>query len=337
MRGAPCAALRIPMSLLCFDRRLDPPARRSRRRVRMKGRENRDDAAAARRDLVVKHADHQDRAALDAIAFAADGNVEDAGTARRACGSPRTRGPRSRSPSSPTRRRSRSTSTPTPRARSRGRRHAVARGARALRMDRAPPVAGRGDQGCSRARARAALRRGRRRDRGHVARVCCARSTTSTHESDGLAGASARCATVSTSSCSTGAIPGCDGAEIVRSLRAAHITTPVLMLTALGARCPTGWRPGCRRERLPAQALRLRRTARAAPRTPSRLPGGGTSARGVRLDLPPRHRRRITARAGARVALTATENAVLDMLSRSPITSSRARRSRAPCSVRPMR
>lgn len=112
-------------------------------------------------------------------------------------------------------------------------------------------------------------------------------------------------------------LPGRDGAEIVRDLRAAHMTTPVLMLTALGAVSDRveGLDAGANDyllkpfdfDELLARLRALLRGFRAEGRRRAVADWTYLPDTGV-----------VYGPGGARVALTATENAVLDLLSRSP-------------------
>jgi DNA-binding response OmpR family regulator len=112
-------------------------------------------------------------------------------------------------------------------------------------------------------------------------------------------------------------LPGRDGAEIVRDLRTAHITTPVLMLTALGAVADRveGLDAGANDyllkpfdfEELLARLRALRRAFRAEGRR--RAVAEWTHLPDTAVVYGP---------FGERVALTSTENAVLELLSRSP-------------------
>ena len=74
-------------------------------------------------------------------------------------------------------------------------------------------------------------------------------------------------------------MPPPDGLEVCRRLRAADNTLPILMLTAqtrgLGPRSGTRRRRG----RLPSEAVRARRVARAPARSPPAHPGGRRPAR----------------------------------------------------------
>jgi DNA-binding response OmpR family regulator len=112
-------------------------------------------------------------------------------------------------------------------------------------------------------------------------------------------------------------LPRRDGAEIVRDLRTAHITTPVLMLTALGSVADRvdGLDAGANDyllkpfdfDELLARLRALRRAFRAEGRR-----------RGVAEWTYLPDTAVVYGPTGARVALTATENAVLDLLTRSP-------------------
>ena len=76
-------------------------------------------------------------------------------------------------------------------------------------------------------------------------------------------------------------LPGIDGFETCRRLRAAGVGTPVLMLTARDAVCRPGRGPRQRRRRLPGQAVRLRRAAGPAARArPARRRAAAAGARG---------------------------------------------------------
>lgn len=112
-------------------------------------------------------------------------------------------------------------------------------------------------------------------------------------------------------------LPGLEGAQIVRDLRTAHLTTPVLMLTARGAVADRvdGLDAGANDYLLKPfdfdELLARLRALRRAFRAEGRRRGVGDW-----IYLPD------TAVAygptGARVSLTATENAVLDLLTSSP-------------------
>lgn len=112
-------------------------------------------------------------------------------------------------------------------------------------------------------------------------------------------------------------LPHRDGAEIVRDLRTAHITTPVLLLTALGSVADRvdGLDAGANDyllkpfdfDELLARLRALRRGFRAEGRR--RGVADWTYLPDTAVVYGP---------SGARVALTATENAVLDLLSSSP-------------------
>lgn len=112
-------------------------------------------------------------------------------------------------------------------------------------------------------------------------------------------------------------LPGRDGAEIVRDLRTAHITTPVLMLTALGAVADRveGLDAGANDyllkpfdfDELLARLRALRRGFRAE---------GRRRAVADWIHLP--DTAVVYGPSGERVALTSTENAVLELLTRSP-------------------
>ncbi|MEV7875337.1 response regulator transcription factor [Microbacterium sp. NPDC089188] len=138
-----------------------------------------------------------------------------------------------------------------------------------------------------------------------------------THERDGLAGRERALRDRFDVVVLDRRLPGCDGAEIVRSLRAAHITTPVLMLTALGAVSDRvdGLDAGANDyllkpfdfDELLARLRALLRAFRAEGRRREMSDWTYLPDTGVAYGP-----------SGARVALTATENAVLDLLSRSP-------------------
>ncbi len=112
-------------------------------------------------------------------------------------------------------------------------------------------------------------------------------------------------------------LPGRDGAEIVRDLRTAHITTPVLLLTALGAVADRveGLDAGANDyllkpfdyDELLARLRALRRAFRAEGRR--RGVAEWTYLPDTAVAYGP---------SGERVSLTSTENAVLELLSRSP-------------------
>ena len=78
-------------------------------------------------------------------------------------------------------------------------------------------------------------------------------------------------------------LPGIDGFEVCRRLRAAGVWAPILMLTARDAVARPGRRARRRRRRLPDQAVLLRRAARAAagagPPRRDRAPGGARGRR----------------------------------------------------------
>ena len=58
-------------------------------------------------------------------------------------------------------------------------------------------------------------------------------------------------------------LPGRDGFTVLRELREARVTVPVIVLTARDSGTGHGGRPGGRRRRLDDQAVPLRGTARA--------------------------------------------------------------------------
>lgn len=137
------------------------------------------------------------------------------------------------------------------------------------------------------------------------------------HESDGLAGRDRALRERFDVILLDRRLPRLDGAEIVRDLRAAHITTPVLMLTALGAVADRveGLDAGANDyllkpfdfDELLARLRALRRAFRAEGRR--RGVADWTYLPDTAVVYGP---------SGARVALTATENAVLDLLTSSP-------------------
>ena len=134
-----------------------------------------------------------------------------------------------------------------------------------------------------------------------------------------------------TRSCSTSCCPAATASRSARALRERGCWAPVLMLTARGAGPRPHPRPGRRRRRLPRQAVRVRRAARAparaaAPRAGASGPRGWRSA--TSSSTP---RTREVTRAGAPVELTAREFAVLEYLARhagEAVTRTRAARAR---------
>ena len=76
-------------------------------------------------------------------------------------------------------------------------------------------------------------------------------------------------------------LPGLDGFEVCRRLRERGVWAPVLMLTARDAVEDRVDGPRCRRRRLPAEAVRVRRAARPPPRArPARARRAAGRARG---------------------------------------------------------
>jgi two-component system response regulator QseB len=112
-------------------------------------------------------------------------------------------------------------------------------------------------------------------------------------------------------------LPGMDGIAVVRGVRTAHITTPILMLTALGALDDrvSGLDGGANDylvkpfeyDELLARLRALRRAFRADGRR--RLLGEWSFAPDSQALFTP---------TGRRIALTATESALLELLSASP-------------------
>ncbi|KTR96609.1 response regulator [Microbacterium testaceum] len=138
-----------------------------------------------------------------------------------------------------------------------------------------------------------------------------------THESDGIAGRDRALRERFDVILLDRRLPRLDGAGIVRDLRTAQITTPVLMLTALGAVADRveGLDAGANDyllkpfdfEELLARLRALRRAFRAEGRR--RAVAGWTYLPDTAV---------VYGSTGARVSLTATENAVLDLLTSSP-------------------
>ncbi|MCK2036772.1 response regulator transcription factor [Microbacterium sp. SSW1-49] len=112
-------------------------------------------------------------------------------------------------------------------------------------------------------------------------------------------------------------LPGMDGIAFIRAVRAAHITTPILMLTALGAVDDrvTGLDGGANDylvkpfdyDELLARLRALRRAFRAE---------GARRTLGEWVFLP--DIQTVYGPSGLRVTLTATESALLELLSASP-------------------
>ena len=69
-------------------------------------------------------------------------------------------------------------------------------------------------------------------------------------------------------------LPGKDGIEVLREVRAAGKKTPILILSARGEAGGPGRRPEPRRRRLPAEAVRVRRGAGASARAGPAAIGG---------------------------------------------------------------
>lgn len=138
-----------------------------------------------------------------------------------------------------------------------------------------------------------------------------------THEDDGLAGRDRALRERFDVILLDRRLPHRDGAEIVRDLRTAHITTPVLMLTALGAVADRveGLDAGANDyllkpfdfDELLARLRALRRAFRAEGRRREVAEWAYLPDTAV-----------VYGPTGSRVPLTATENAVLDLLTSSP-------------------
>ena len=115
----------------------------------------------------------------------------------------------------------------------------------------------------------------------------------------------------STSSCSTSCCPKRDGFDVLKTLRAAKVRTPVLMSDRARRRGGQGGRARRRRGRLPHQAVRVRGAPRARARAAApRDEPAGARADVADLTLDPATRE-ARAAAGA-IALTAREYALLE-------------------------